>query len=627
MLDISHSPHFNLCWLRTLEWLLFLLENFRLRSFAVEPPCATFSPAAFPALRSYKEPRNYNPLEGRTLHGATLALRALTLLFVSLRLGVPGILEQPRRSKMAWLPEWKCLLELGATEAFTASCPFGSPRQKEFRFLQVCVDLAPICRPCARDHEHVRIQGKCTAPSAKYTPLQAIASVFDETLRGKGSTRNLLAVRADGLESLLANDVALNLDWTEGKSWHWRGCLGCSHILESSSLLRLCQHLAKKGPRRVVVLIDYSVALNSAAKDHSPSRTCPSPPQNRGYLRRCWTSCLLPLLPDLPESADCPTRDRPLPEPLGRSIASRLDSGSLYELATLPKLRRWAANGASSPAPPTPPALQPDCGWRSLRHSSRLFDSSLGFLGEGPRVSRLGVLLCLLLVACFPSCHGALVPRDAADRKRQAARTGATLPSGRPVERPTQDRRDKLLKAFERWLATRGGSLDDICGIGRQFVAEANKQLADYGRELFRAGWPYSHFSEVINAVSSREPSLRRCLQPAWDVAFAWLREEPHTHHVALPWQALLAVIATALIWGWPRTAGCIALTWGALLRIGETLAATRADLLLSGDVEDTCGYALLSIAEPKTRFKAARHQVARLDQPAGLTEVGCARL
>ena len=109
---------------------------------------------------------------------------------------------------------------------------------------------------------------------------------------------------------------------------------------------------------------------------------------------------------------------------------------------------------------------------------------------------------------------------------------------------------------------------------------------------------------------------MRRCLQPAWDVAFAWLREEPRTHHVALPWQGLLAIIATALMWGWPRTAGCIALTWGALLRIGETLAATRSDLLLPGDVEDTCGYALLSIAEPKTRFKAARHQVARLDQP-----------
>ena len=90
VLDISHSPHFNLCWLRALEWLLFLLEYFPLRSFAVEPPCAKFSPAAFPALRSYTEPRNYNPLEGQTLHGTTLAL----MLFIFVRLGVPGILEQ-----------------------------------------------------------------------------------------------------------------------------------------------------------------------------------------------------------------------------------------------------------------------------------------------------------------------------------------------------------------------------------------------------------------------------------------------------------------------------------------------------------------------------------------------------
>ena len=217
--------------------------------------------------------------------------------------------------------------------------------------------------------------------------------------------------------------------------------------------------------------------------------------------------------------------------------------------------------------------------------------------------------------ACCPASF-VLLPRDFADRKRQSARAGSILPVGRPVERPTQDRRDKLLEAFRRWLTEKGCSLDDICGVGPQYVAEANRHLVEYGRELFSAGWPYSHFSEVINAVSSKEPSLRRCFQPAWDVAFAWLREEPHTHHVALPWQALLAILSTALVWGWPRTAGCLALTWGALLRIGETLAATRSDLLLPGDVQDTCGFALLSIAEPKTRFKAARHQVARLDQP-----------
>ena len=87
-------------------------------------------------------------------------------------------------------------------------------------------------------------------------------------------------------------------------------------------------------------------------------------------------------------------------------------------------------------------------------------------------------------------------------------------------------------------------------------------------------------------------------------------------NHVAMPWQLLLAAIATSLVWGWPRVAGLLALTWGGLLRIGEASAARRSDLLLPGDVKDTCDYALLSVDEPKTRYKAARHQAAKIDQP-----------
>ena len=149
--------------------------------------------------------------------------------------------------------------------------------------------------------------------------------------------------------------------------------------------------------------------------------------------------------------------------------------------------------------------------------------------------------------------------------------------------------------------------------------------LVRYGRQLFEAGWPYSHYSEVINAVSSREPALRRSLQMAWDLAFAWLREEPHSHHVALPWQVLVAAITTALIWGWPRVAGLLALTWGAVLRIAEAFAALRSDLVLPSDVYDTVHFCLLSISEPKTRFKAARHQSAKLDQPDLLAVVSLA--
>ena len=90
------------------------------------------------------------------------------------------------------------------------------------------------------------------------------------------------------------------------------------------------------------------------------------------------------------------------------------------------------------------------------------------------------------------------------------------------------------------------------------------------------------------------------------------LREELHTHHISMPWQLLLAAISTALLWGWPRVAGVLALTWSAVLRIGETLSATRGDLLLPSDLAGSVHFALLGIA--------ARHQAACLDQPDFLT-------
>lgn len=62
--------------------------------------------------------------------------------------------------------------------------------------------------------------------------------------------------------------------------------------------------------------------------------------------------------------------------------------------------------------------------------------------------------------------------------------------------------------------------------------------------------------------------------------------------------------------------AGIVALFWGSLCRIGEALNAARRQLILPQDVDFTSDFALLQVSEPKMRFRAARHQVARLDQP-----------
>ena len=92
-----------------------------------------------------------------------------------------------------------------------------------------------------------------------------------------------------------------------------------------------------------------------------------------------------------------------------------------------------------------------------------------------------------------------------------------------------------------------------------------------------------------------------------------------------MPWQVLIAFLAVAFCWGWPRFGAVLALTWAGLLRVGELTAARRIDLLLPADVFNTVDFAILSIKEKKTRFSAARHQSARIDQPdllAVITEV-----
>lgn len=60
--------------------------------------------------------------------------------------------------------------------------------------------------------------------------------------------------------------------------------------------------------------------------------------------------------------------------------------------------------------------------------------------------------------------------------------------------------------------------------------------------------------------------------------------------------------------------AAIFGLTWAGILRIGETLQATRSDLILPRDAVAGTNYVLLKIRQPKTRGKHAKHQAARVD-------------
>ena len=199
---------------------------------------------------------------------------------------------------------------------------------------------------------------------------------------------------------------------------------------------------------------------------------------------------------------------------------------------------------------------------------------------------------------------------------RADRRAAAPLQSGRPVLQMTRSRREKLKALFAGWLLGQGRSFDGLLQLARTDVETANEMLILFGKWLYESGKPYSFYSETINMFSSECPAIRRLLQPAWGLAFSWLREEPPVHHTAMPWQILAAMLTVCLVYGWTQVAGVLALSWGGLARVGEVMAAYRRDLVLPEDVGENLTYALMAVKEPKTRFQTARHQCIKVDQP-----------
>jgi hypothetical protein len=205
----------------------------------------------------------------------------------------------------------------------------------------------------------------------------------------------------------------------------------------------------------------------------------------------------------------------------------------------------------------------------------------------------------------------AMVPLTAAERRRAEARSGL-LPTGdRVALDATRNRRKRLFLQFQTWLWKEKGV--SLLFLLRQKPAEPEviaSWLVAYGQELYRTGKAYGIYAETVNSVASARPQIRKQLTLAWDYAYSWISDEPFGHHPALPASVLLALVSIAILWGWATEAAVFGLAWSGILRIGEVLQATRADLILPRDAVPGTIYVLLKIKEPKTRGKHARHQL-----------------
>ena len=650
-LDLSVSPEYDMNSTFVSSWFSFMLSEKRLKSFFGGPPCTTFSIMRRPALRNAQTPFGFDTEDEQTRVGNELAHRGGQALYTAHQNDAAGILENPYSSFMKHLPFWNVLRRLpNSSEVRTDSCRFGSPHLKSFRMLGVNVDLSVLARRCVCKAKHVVVQGGFTKISATYTDqlAQAIASVLAESIRRRDSLlRDLEDPPVKGLENQLTNEVMQTAQWELVKCWSFRKQ---SHIniLEESAVLKLCFWLARQGsPRRFSVLVDSNVVVCCASKGRTSSLGLGS------ILRRVCVTMVA----------------------AGPVQGMNLDSWSrdeLFDLAALPKLKKWASNWVRLVIH----LLGPSClclhdrsvyrqkfslGRDPKSHlASRIFDSTRGYPGEGPcnhtdafSVS-LGSFFGLgafqpkphdnpnpcrwnliiyrdswtpsppLFVWVRPFLFFPLVPpfeampiaavTPAENRRAAERQQRPDLRPGRPVTDATTGLRERYWDIFLRWAYNEGLDIDATLLDYMYNIDELNFIMVRYGRELYRAGKTYNQFAETLNALTTLKPGLRRMLTAAWDLGLSWTKQEPSQHHIPLPVPILLAMISISLTWGWVYMTGILALGFGGLLRPGEIVNALRGDLLLPRDSGFSAAFVLLTIREPKSRFTYARVQTAKVD-------------
>ncbi|CAE7699828.1 unnamed protein product [Symbiodinium sp. CCMP2592] len=207
VVDFRASPYFSLLEPRCLEWLLFMLQDDRLRSVLLVPPVGSFSPAFLPRVRAWDPPR-VRVLSGRTQLEDALLRAALCVLLVATRCNAVAIVLHPLQSFARGTPEWRNLCtRRGAFEATLPGCDAFSTAPQPAVALVSAAGRPELA--CALSSLPVRRGTSCAGPLAA-------------ALRATLCCRPTEAEPKTGLESLLFNDVMLTSSWHVTRSWAWR---------------------------------------------------------------------------------------------------------------------------------------------------------------------------------------------------------------------------------------------------------------------------------------------------------------------------------------------------------------------------------------------------------------------
>eukprot|EP00971_Amphidinium_carterae_P278661 5531785-Amphidinium_carterae.2 len=227
-------------------------------------------------------------------------------------------------------------------------------------------------------------------------------------------------------------------------------------------------------------------------------------------------------------------------------------------------------------------AMWHDLGW-DPRPATGLFDSTLGYPGEGPRLQW---------------------PGQALDSRNSDLRV--------KVQPATVRRYNARLVAFEQWALTNKVfvSQDVWSATGEQL----NAALCAFVQYEYIHGSPYQHGLDLLAGVQMVRPDASLAIRPAWQMQRQWSKLTPVGTRPPMPEQMMLALASAAWTMGLHRVSAVIILMFHCLLQPNKAATCQQSQLLLPSDITPGSSKAAIALPQTKTADHGAQLQSVAID-------------
>eukprot|EP00971_Amphidinium_carterae_P258329 5127379-Amphidinium_carterae.2 len=221
-------------------------------------------------------------------------------------------------------------------------------------------------------------------------------------------------------------------------------------------------------------------------------------------------------------------------------------------------------------------------GWSSVG-STRLFDSTRGFPGEGPRLTW---------------------PNQRPDHRDSDLRVR--------VQPETARRYAQRLLALENWCLDQGfGNMQEVLNLSGPQIS---KLLCAYVQFLYASGSTLQQGLDTLAAVQMARPEISLDLRAAWQLQRQWAKLVPVGTRPPMPLQLMLGMAVTAWTLGLRRVAAVLILMFHCLLRPSEAGGCQRNQLLLPNDIVLGSVEAAIALPQTKTSDRGARLQAVAIE-------------